>query len=126
MSQAIDLGGHGWITELNVQVAGSYAALAALLRAAGRRGEALTYAHVAREAKQRAFPANHPEVAAAMLALADTLRDHARQAIMHHVIPRCWHFQVAFCADSVCSKWVCRTSSSHRYAEKQTGTNTNK
>ncbi|EIE24021.1 hypothetical protein COCSUDRAFT_47104 [Coccomyxa subellipsoidea C-169] len=59
-------------------VAGNYVALAALLRAAGRRGEALTYARVALEAKQRAFPPNHPEIAAAMLALADTLRDHAR------------------------------------------------
>ncbi len=59
-------------------MAGSYVALAALLRAAGRRGEALTYARVALDAKQRSFPPNHPEIAAAMLALADTLRDHAR------------------------------------------------
>ncbi len=65
----------------NAQVAGSYAALASLLRGAGRRGEALTYARVALEAKERAFPPGHPEHAVALLALADTLRDHARSAM---------------------------------------------
>ena len=62
------------------QVAGSYAALASLLRAASRGEEARTYAKVALEAKERAFPAGHPEVAAALLALADLLREQARQA----------------------------------------------
>lgn len=71
-----------------MQVAGSYAALASLLRGAGRRGEALTYARVALEAKERAFPPGHPEVAAALLALADTLRDHARSAL-HLRAPAC-------------------------------------
>jgi hypothetical protein len=60
------------------QVAASYAALGRLLSSAGRRPEALSYARVALEAKQRAFPPQHPEIAAALLALADILRDDAR------------------------------------------------
>lgn len=60
------------------QVAGSYAALASLLRAANRPEEALTYAKVALEAKERAFPPGHSEIAAALLALADLLREQAR------------------------------------------------
>ena len=59
---------------VRAQVASSYAALSALLRAGGRRAEALTYAQVALEAKQRAFGPQHAEVAAAMLHLADLLR----------------------------------------------------
>lgn len=61
-----------------MQVAGSYAALSALLRASGRRAEALTYAQVALEAKQRAFGPQHAEVAGSMLHLADLLRDLGR------------------------------------------------
>ena len=60
------------------QVASSYASLSALLRTAGRRTEALTYAQVALEAKQRAFGPQHAEVAGAMLHLADLLRDLGR------------------------------------------------
>ena len=60
------------------QVASSYASLSALLRTAGRRAEALTYAQVALEAKQRAFGPQHAEVAGAMLHLADLLRDLGR------------------------------------------------
>ena len=63
---------------ITAQVASSYAALSALLRAGGRRAEALTYAQVALEAKQRAFGSQHAEVAAAMLHLADILRDLGR------------------------------------------------
>ena len=59
-------------------MAGSYAALSALLRAGGRGAEALTYAQVALEAKQRAFGLQHTEVAGAMLHLADLLRDLGR------------------------------------------------
>ena len=65
----------------------SYASLSALLRTAGRRGEALTYAQVALEAKQRAFGPQHAEVAAAMLHLADLLRDLGR--CVPHVYRRC-------------------------------------
>ena len=60
------------------QVASSYASLSALLRTAGRRAEALTYAQVALEAKQRAFGPQHAEVAGSTLHLADLLRDLGR------------------------------------------------
>ena len=59
-------------------MASSYASLSALLRAAGRRAEALTYAQVTLEAKQRAFGPQHVEVAGAMLHLADLLHDLGR------------------------------------------------
>jgi len=74
------------------QVAGSYAALASLLRCAGRRGEALTYARVSLEAKERAFPPDHPEIAAALLALADALRDAARSPSLALVWDSCHAF----------------------------------
>ena len=62
-------------------MASSYAALSALLRVGGRRAEALTYAQVALEAKQRAYGPQHAEVAAAMLHLADILRDLGRYSL---------------------------------------------
>ena len=72
-------------------MASSYAALSALLRAGGRRAEALTYAQVALEAKQRAFGPQHAEVAAAMLHLADILRDLGRYLLLLCILCKAPH-----------------------------------
>ena len=79
-------------------MASSYAALAAALRGAGRCGEALTYTRCAAEAKERAFPPGHPEIAGAVLAFADALREQARHVALH--VPSCMHFPRRPCLPS--------------------------
>ena len=63
-----------------MQVAGSYAALAALLRGAGRAAEALAYARLVAAAHERAAGAGSPAAAAAVLAIAEILADMGRSA----------------------------------------------
>lgn len=63
-----------------MQVAGTYAALAALLRSAGRAAEALAYAQLAAAAQERAAGAGSPAAAAAVLAEAELLADLGRSA----------------------------------------------
>ncbi len=60
------------------QVAGSYAALAALLRAAGRGAEALAVARLAAAAQEGAAGVASPAAAAALLAVAEILADLGR------------------------------------------------
>jgi hypothetical protein len=60
------------------QVAGSYAALAALLRAAGRGAEALAVARLAAAAQEGAAGGASPAAAAALLAVAEILADLGR------------------------------------------------
>lgn len=62
----------------HAQVAGSYAALAALLRGAGQAEEALAYARVAAAAQERAAGAASPAAAAAVLAVSEILADLGR------------------------------------------------
>ena len=61
-----------------MQVASTYAALAALLRGAGRAAEALAYAQLAAAAQERAAGAGSPPAAAAVLAVAELLADLGR------------------------------------------------
>ena len=61
-------------------MAGTYAALAALLRGAGRAAEALAYAQLAAAAQESAAGARSPAAAAAALAVAEILADLGRSA----------------------------------------------
>lgn len=56
-------------------MAASYANLAGMLRSLGRAAEALPFQRKALDIKSRALPANHPELAAAQLSLAELLKD---------------------------------------------------